>query len=134
MPLTDAQRAYLSEPRFAVLAMLDENGAIWQNVMWYRVEGDTIVMNTSNARAKADFMRSNPLVSLCIEDGLRYISIRGKATIDLDPERGQKEICDIGLRYETPEQIENMVASTFGKQHRVTIEVPIEHLIVHGFE
>jgi PPOX class probable F420-dependent enzyme len=132
MPLTEVQRAYLNEPRYAVLGILGGDNAIWQTVMWYRLEGDTIVMNTANGRLKERQLRKNPDVSITVEDGYDYLTISGTAIIDDDPERGQREIRQIGLRYQSADENEKMAADGWNQQHRITIEVPIAKIIAHG--
>lgn len=132
MPLTDAQRAYLNEPRFAVLGILGADNAIWQTVMWYRLEGDTIIMNTANGRLKERQLRKNPNVSITVENGYDYITIAGTATIDDDPERGQREIHAIGLRYQSEEENQKMAEGGWNNQHRITIEIPISKIVAHG--
>jgi PPOX class probable F420-dependent enzyme len=132
MPLTDAQRAYLNEPRFAVLGILGADNSIWQTVMWYRLEGETIIMNTANGRLKERQLRKNPNVSITVENGYDYITLTGTASIDDDPERGQREIRDIGLRYQSAKENEKMAQTGWNKQHRITIEIPIARVIAHG--
>ena len=86
MPLTDAQRAYLNEPRYAVLGILGADNSIWQTVMWYRLEGESIIMNTANGRLKERQLRKNANVSITVEDGYDYLTLSGTATIDDDPD------------------------------------------------
>jgi len=132
MPLTDAQRAYLNEPRYAVLGILGADNSIWQTVMWYRLEGDSIIMNTANGRLKERQLRNNPKVSITVEDGYDYLTLSGTATIDDDPDRGQREIREIGLRYQSEAENEKMATGGWNQQHRITIEVPIAKIIAHG--
>jgi hypothetical protein len=41
--LSDAARRFLDAPRFAVISVLNPDGAPLQAVIWYRLEGDAII-------------------------------------------------------------------------------------------
>src|SRR3954447_25332038 len=133
MSLTDSIRDYLNEPRFAILATTGKSGRIQQTVMWYRMDGDTVVMNTAKGRTKAINLESHPDISVCVADGYRFLTLQGTATIDADPERGQREIQTIGLRYVDQAEIERTYRDTWKHQERITIEMPIDHVIANGF-
>jgi PPOX class probable F420-dependent enzyme len=133
MPLSDSIREFLNEPRFAVLATVGKTGRIQQTVMWYRLEGDTIVMNTAKGRIKANNLDSNPEISICIEDGYRFLTIRGNATVDEDPAKGQFEIREIGSRYVDNDQLDKMYKANWKNEERITIYLPTDHVLANGF-
>ena len=128
--LPDNVRAFLEESRFCVLATLNSDGSIQQTVMWYLLEGDRILMNTARGRVKAANLQANPKVSLCIEDGYRYVTIEGTAKLNDDQEIAHADIRRIGVRYVGEDRIADMYENQFRTQHRVTISVPIEHIII----
>ena len=66
MVLSDEVRNFLNERRFAVLGTVNPDGTIHQSVMWYLLDGDTIVMNTRKGRVKFRNMTERQNVSLCI--------------------------------------------------------------------
>jgi len=79
--LSENIRAFLQEPRFAVLATINKDGTPQLTTMWYLLEGDTIVMNTKIGRTKERNMRRDPRISVCFEDGDDYracLGCRGK--------------------------------------------------------
>ena len=81
MELSPAVRAFLDEKRFAVLATIRQDGLPQQTVMWYQLQGDTIMMNTARGRVKDRNLRKNPRVALSIQDPdnpYRYIQVRGR--------------------------------------------------------
>ena len=79
--LTDAMREFLQERRFAVLATINTDGTAQQTVMWYELRGDTIMMNTTNDRVKDANVRRDPRISICVEDGYRYLTISGSVSL-----------------------------------------------------
>ena len=131
--VTDEIRSFLNERRFAVLATLNPNGTIQQSVMWYRLDGDTIVMNTAKGRIKYRNIADNPAISICVEDELRSVTIAGKVSIDEDPVTGLAEIQRIGRRYDSEEQVRADYEKNWKHQHRVTLTLPITRVVTHGF-
>jgi PPOX class probable F420-dependent enzyme len=121
-------RAFLEEPRFGVLATINEDGTPHQSTMWYEVQGNRIMMNTRVGRVKEKNLRRDPRMSFCVEDGYSYVTLRGAAELDYDPERSQASIKALAARYEGEESAERMVRNTFGKQQRVTIYMTIESI------
>jgi PPOX class probable F420-dependent enzyme len=131
--LSPEVRDFLNERRFGVLATINPDGSVQQTVMWYVLEGDTIVMNTRRGRHKDKNILRDPRLSLSLEDEGRFVTISGKATIDPDPERGQQTARALATRYDGEESAEEQMRTGFGQQYRVTIDLPIERVIVHGF-
>lgn len=130
--LSPAIRAFLAEPRFAVLATINEDGSPQQTVMWYDLEGDAILMNTADGRVKVNNLRRDPRVSICVEDGYRYVTISGCACLIEDQERAQADILRLAIRYHGAERARS-IAEQFRGQHRMTILVPIERIVSWGF-
>jgi PPOX class probable F420-dependent enzyme len=125
--LTDELRAWLtSELRFPVFAVVTPDGWPNQSVMWFELDAehpDTILMNTKVGRAKERFLRSDPRVSLCFEDGLTWVALRGRVELDDDRERALEDIRRLARRYRSND--------TFTGQQRVTIRMRVEKVIRH---
>ena len=83
--LSEDVRTFLEEARFAVLGTVNANGSPQQTVMWYELRGATIVMNTRRGRKKDRNLIRDPRVSLCIEDGFRYVTLKGSIELVDDP-------------------------------------------------
>jgi PPOX class probable F420-dependent enzyme len=132
MGLTDAARAFLAEPRFAVLATNMPDGRIQQTVMWYDMRGENIVMNTLAGRIKQKNVQRDPRVSICLEDGYRYLSIQGRVieTID-DREIAVEDILSLARRYH-PHRPES-AHDGFRTQERETLIISIDNVIENGF-
>jgi PPOX class probable F420-dependent enzyme len=126
---------FLNETRFGVLATVNADGSPQQTVMWYLpIDGDTILMNTKKGRMKDRNLVRDGRVSLCIEDGQRYLAVRGTVTVDDDPGRGQETMKAVTTRYEGAEVAERQMKEMYSKQHRITLTLKIESVDSHGFE
>ncbi|MCC6315790.1 MAG: PPOX class F420-dependent oxidoreductase [Thermomicrobiales bacterium] len=131
--LTDEQRRYLEDVRFAVLATMNPSGTPQQTVMWYYLDGDDLVMNTMRGRKKDRNLLLAPRASACVEDGYRYLTLTGPITLDDDPVSAQVDIARLATRYHGREQAEQMMRDDFSKQERVTLRLAIEGIDAHGF-
>jgi PPOX class probable F420-dependent enzyme len=95
--LSETVRAFLEEPRFAVMATINPSGAPQLTVMWYAVvaDEDTVVLNASRGLLKERNLRRDPRMSLCIEDGTRYVTLQGRATLVGDRAIQEREVNDL---------------------------------------
>jgi PPOX class probable F420-dependent enzyme len=132
MELSSAVREYLSAPRFAVLATIKQGGIPQQTVMWYDLDGDAILMNTTYERHKAENLRRDPRVSICVADGYRFVTVTGQATLIEDQATSQRDIRRLAVRYMGEEAGNRRAEETFEAQRRVTIRVPIEQTLAYG--
>lgn len=126
--LSEDLRAWLmSELRYPVLAVNSADGPPSQSVMWFDLDPDqpdTILMNTKVGRAKDRYLRRDSRVSLCFEDGLTWVALRGRAELDDDRERALGDIQRLAVRYgDEP--------TGFDGQSRVTIRMRVEKVIRH---
>ena len=126
--LPDDLRDWLTaDLRYPVLAVLTPDGSPNQSVMWFDLDPDdrdTILMNTKVGRAKERFLRRDPRVSLCFEDGLFWVALQGTAELDDDRDRSLEDIKALARRYGSrPEQ--------FDGQQRVTIRMRVEKVVRH---
>ena len=124
--LSDELRAWLTaELRFPVLAVLDRDGKPTQSVMWFDldpVERDLVLLNSMTLRAKVDWLRRDPRVSLCFEDRYEWVALQGTVEIDEDPERGMAVIKQLAERYGAD-------AEAFNDEPRATIRLRVEKVI-----
>jgi PPOX class probable F420-dependent enzyme len=129
--MSDRARAFLSEPRFAVLGTSQPDGSPHLTVMWYDLDGDEILMNTAAGRIKDSNLRRDARISICVEDGYDYVTVSGTARLIEDREVGLADIIRLAHRYHPPEKAEQMGRDLFSKQHRITIRMQIEHVVEH---
>lgn len=130
--LNEKVRAFLEEKRFAVLATIKRDGSPQQTVMWYELQGDQIMMNTAEGRAKAYNFRRDARVSICVEDEYRFVAISGKVELNEDREQGLADIMRLAVRYHGLDKAESMRAG-FTKDQRVTMIMSIDNVVTNGF-
>jgi PPOX class probable F420-dependent enzyme len=105
--LTDAQRALLDGRHYAVVATLNADGSIQQTVVWYILEGDEIRFGIGAESVKARNLARSPTISLTIEDGVRYLTLSGEATVEPpDPELRRR----VAMRYLAPDRVDEWLA------------------------
>ncbi len=130
--LTDKAREFLNEKRFAVLATINKDGTPQQTVMWYELQNDEIMMNTAQGRVKDRNLARDPRISICVEDGQRFVTLRGTVTLNHDVETAQADIARLAVRYSGPERARESTPN-FRKEHRITLRMKIEGVVERGF-
>jgi PPOX class probable F420-dependent enzyme len=127
--ISDELRSWLVEKlRFPVLAVVTPGGSPSQSLMWFDLDPDepnTIVMNSTVARAKTRYLRHSPRASLCFfEEGYRWVALQGRVELDDEPAQGLAVIRALARRYDSDPEV-------FNGQHRVTIRLRVEKTISH---
>jgi hypothetical protein len=75
-------------------------------------------------RAKERFLRRDPRMSLCFEEGLFWVALQGTAELDDDRDRALEDIKALARRYGSrPEQ--------FDGQERVTVRMRVDKVVRH---
>ena len=92
-----AVRAFLEEPRFAVMGTINRAGSPQLTVMWYALHphDDIVLLNTSRGLLKERNLRRDPRMSLCVEDGLRYVTLEGRAQLIEDRAQQEREVNEL---------------------------------------
>jgi len=95
--LSDEVRAFLEEPRFAVMATINRSGTPQLTVMWYAVhpDEDVVLLNATRGLLKERNLRRDPRMSLCIEDGMRYVTLIGTAQLIEDRAQQEREVNEL---------------------------------------
>jgi PPOX class probable F420-dependent enzyme len=95
--ISDAVRAFLEQPRFAVMATINRSGTPQLTVMWYALhpDDDVVILNTSRGLLKARNLRRDPRMSLCVEDGPRYVTLEGRAELIDDRAQQEREVNEL---------------------------------------
>lgn len=99
--LTDKQLRLLRGKNFAVVATVGGDGGPQTSVVWIDTDGENVVFNTTNSRAKGRNLRTNPRVSISIwdnDDPYRYLEVEGAA--ELDENGAGEHINDLSHKYE----------------------------------
>jgi len=132
--LTQAERDFLHEPRFAVLGTVNENGSAHLTVIWYALEGDEIMFNTAAGRRKPANLARDPRASLIVPDGERFVRVEGTVRANDDQAVAQADIRNLALRYyQSAERAQRSVDAKWAKQHRISYRMPVLRVYSDGF-
>ena len=121
-------RDFLAEPRFISIATVDPDGAPRQSVVWYLLEGDTLVINSRVGRRwPTNLLRDGRLAVSIIDpaDPYAWIGITGHVEVIDDPEQSQADIAAMARRYypHDPAKAERMIERTFQPQPRISFRI-----------
>jgi len=132
--LTQAERDFLREVRFAVLGTMNENGSAHLTVMWYVLEGDEIMFNTARGRKKPENLARDPRASLIVAYEYRCVRVEGTVRANDDQVVAQADIRTLAFRYyQNDEHVQRSVDATWAKQHRITYRMPVRRVYSSGF-
>jgi PPOX class probable F420-dependent enzyme len=79
--LTDGAKALIEEPVIAHLATVDSKGRPQITPLWIDHDGNDIIVNTAEGRAKAKNMMRNPEVGISLvdpKDPYNVVAVRGR--------------------------------------------------------
>jgi PPOX class probable F420-dependent enzyme len=99
--LTESQQALLKGKNFGVVATVGADGKPQTSVVWVDTDGDNVVFNTTNKRAKGRNLRANPVVSISVwdnENPYRYFEVQGPA--ELSEDGAADHINELSRRYD----------------------------------
>ena len=131
--LTQAERDFLDEPRYAVLGTTNDDGSAHLTVMWYALEGDEIMFNTAAGRKKPQNLARDPRASLIVPDGYRFVRVDGNVRANDDQAVAQADIRKLAFRYyQNEERVQGGVNATWAKQHRITYRMPVLRVYSDG--
>jgi PPOX class probable F420-dependent enzyme len=129
MQLSDKARVFLEGKHFAVLATIAASGVPQQTMMWYELQGDQFLMNTTKGRKKETFLERDNRVSVCIGEGYNYITIVGTVELNYDQEVAQADIKRLAIRYRGEVEGNRQAEQRYSKQERVTLRLTIERIV-----
>jgi PPOX class probable F420-dependent enzyme len=95
--IADDVRAFLEQPHFAVMATTNASGTPQLTVMWYALlpDEDVVVLNATRGLLKERNLRRDPRMALCIEEGMRYVTLTGSAELVDDRAEQEREVNDL---------------------------------------
>jgi PPOX class probable F420-dependent enzyme len=133
--VSESVREFLSADRFATIATLDPDGSPRQAVVWYRLDGDEIVINSKVGRRWPSNLLRDPRISIEVGDArYRWIGITGTVSAITDRATAQADIAEMARRYnaDEPEEAERTIRDEFERQERISFR--IRPLTVHDHE
>jgi PPOX class probable F420-dependent enzyme len=123
---------FLDRPRFGTLATVDADGAPFAAVVWYELEGDTILVNSAEGRRWPANLRRDPRCSFMVEDGYDYVQILGRVRLDDDQGRAQAQMERMAARYLSDPAALTRNIKVFRSQQRILIEIHVESIFASG--
>lgn len=129
-------REFLAATRFTSIATVDPDGGPRQAVVWYRLDGDEIVLNSAVGRRWPANLLRDERISLTIidaDDGYRWVGLTGMVTALRDQEIAQADIAEMARRYHAndPAKAERLIADRFERQERISFRVRIDGVHDH---
>lgn len=118
---------------FATIATIASDGAPHQAVAWYLLEDDVLVLNSADGRAWPANLRRDPRVSVTVEDGYRWLSVRGTVEVNDDQRIAQADIAAMARQYhaDEPDRAEAMIRDRFERQSRVSFRLALAGSRLH---
>ena len=99
-PLTPEQGQLFKEPHLATVATIRRDGSPQLTPVWIDWDGEDVVFNTAEGRAKPRNIRRNPVVGVQVVDTnnpYRWVSVSGPAEIVEDG--AEEHINELSHRY-----------------------------------
>jgi PPOX class probable F420-dependent enzyme len=98
--LSEPQARLFHEPNYAIAATVREDGSPQQTVVWVEYDGEHVVFNTAEGRAKPKNIRRNPMVGVHVTqpgDPYKWVSIAGPA--EMTAEGADEHIDKMAKKY-----------------------------------
>jgi PPOX class probable F420-dependent enzyme len=132
--IADNVRAFLEEPRFAVMATINSSGAPQLTVMWYALakDADVVVLNTVRGLIKDRNLRGDSRMSLCVEDGMRYVTLEGRAELIDDRAQQAREVNELIAPRYIGQRLGGVRWQVIQGSDRVGIHMHVERVHVRG--
>jgi PPOX class probable F420-dependent enzyme len=125
----DIRRYLETPPRHATLATVGTDGTPHVTVVWYRLEGDTILVNSRIGRRWPTELEADPRCALTIVDARiddeLYVAIQATATVVATGPEALEDIRALARRYGSD-------PAKFDGQSRVSFRLRPLAVIVHG--
>jgi PPOX class probable F420-dependent enzyme len=134
--LTPRIREFLSTGRhFATIATIDPDGTPRQAVIWYRMDGDGLIINSRVGRRWPTNLLRDPRISVAVtdrDDGYRWVGVTGTAEPVADQATAQADIAAMAEHYDgdDPESVADQIAK-FQAQERISFRIRIRAVHEH---
>jgi PPOX class probable F420-dependent enzyme len=127
---------FLAGDRFASIATIDPDGAPRQAVVWYRLDGEEIVINSKVGRRWPTNLLRDGRISLTVidaDDGYRWVGLTGTVTPVTDQLVAQADIAEMARRYhaDDPAEAQRLISGQFERQERISFRVRIDAVHDH---
>ncbi len=122
--------------RFVTIATINADGSPHQAVIWFRFDGSNLIINSKPGRVWPSNLQRDPRISLTVEDGYRWVSIRGSVVETGSAAQAQADIAEMARRYhaDEPARAESMIRDRFERQERVSFRLALATSKLHYYE
>jgi PPOX class probable F420-dependent enzyme len=127
--LTEAQSRMFTDPYYGVVATVRPDGSPHQSVVWVDYDGENVVFNTAEGRAKPRHIRANPKASVTVvdpENPYRWIAVSGPA--EMSEEGAAEHINKLSHKYRGRDY--DLPAG----QQRLIVRVKPERVTAYGLD
>ena len=129
----DEVAAFIEAQRSATMATVGPTGVPHLVAMWYGVIDGQIWFETKGRSQKAVNLRRDPRITVLLEDGLTYdtlrgVSLEGTAVISEDPDDLWKVGVSVWERYTGPYTEEAKPLVEFMLQKRIAVRVDVDRI------
>jgi PPOX class probable F420-dependent enzyme len=134
VPISVWAREFLERPgSFGTLSSLAADGAPMSAVVWYGVRADAILVNSAVGRAWPGNLVRDPRFSFVVEDGYRWLGVRGRAEALSGQAAAQADIAALARRYhaDEPARAERLISERFERQERISFLLHPSRLSEH---
>ena len=135
MTIPEHVRTFLSEPHYATVATIDADGGPRQATVWFRFEGDDVILNSLAGRTWPNNLLRDGRVSIAVRaggDGYQWVGVNGVAEPITDQTIAQADIAEMAGRYHAhePEVVAGKVAR-FQTQERIGFRIRVQAIHDH---
>jgi PPOX class probable F420-dependent enzyme len=127
--MDERARALLEGKNFATVSTLRPDGTIHSVFVWVHLEGERVVLNSSQGRAWPRNIERDPRVTVLVadqQDPYSYVQIRGRV-VETDLEHAQAHIDELSHKYTGGDY-----AGGFPGEQRIKFYVEPDQVIVAG--
>jgi PPOX class probable F420-dependent enzyme len=121
-------RDYLAVPRHAVISTLSPDGSPHQAIVWYLLDGDSLIINSREERHWPQNLARDDRISVAVQDWQRpnhWVSLKGQAEFLHDGDAALGDIQAMARRY-------NGNPSAYDGQHRVSFRISVLSTFEYG--
>lgn len=124
-----------SPPRYAVIAVANQDGTPHQNVIWYLLRqgerGDVFILNSRRGRHWPTNLERERVASLAIHDGEEAVTLRCDVIDIYGGNVAHADIEEMALRYDPPQRA-NPRIDRFRTEDRVSFVLRPTRIRSHG--
>ena len=131
--LSEPVRAFLEQPHHCIMATVNRDGTPQMTTMWYALEDEIVVLNTTRGLLKERNLRRDPRMAICVSDGPRYVTVSGHAVIVEDRALQAEEVARLAARYLGP-RLGARRWEVIARHDRLGIHLHVERVVTQGID